>query len=199
MRFLTHILDSLDDIIARVYLALIVCGLALVIGFISDNAGSWILTSAWFALLVVSVVASLSCLFSFRRVGFYVFVPLAINAVSLLLPDVGSRVNQTCLQGQREQVVQRVCQDTTYQSTDYRRLESPDSRLSETSIDVEVHAGKKYIMFYTYVPALMLSSEYAGYLYVQTGGDAREFRALSDQTRARISQIDQNWFSVHYR
>lgn len=199
MRFLANILDRLDDIIARVYLALIVCGLALVVGFISDNAGSWILTSAYYALLVISFVASLSCVFSFRRVGLYVFVPLAINAVSLFLPDVGSRIIQGTRQGEREQIVQKVCQDTSYQSTDFRRLESPDSRISETWIDVEVHAGKKYIMFYAYVPALMLSSEYAGLLYVQRGGDDREFRELSDQTRARISQIDQNWFSIHYQ
>jgi hypothetical protein len=150
-------------------------------------------------LYLASLITSITCLWSFKKIRFYSLIPLAINIGSLFLPIARDKIDFYYYKHEREVIVQEICKDTTYKSTDYKHIETSSANISESSIAVEVHSGTRYVMFYTNRTFLMTSSNYQGYLYVQKGGDPTQFEELSNPKRAIIRQLDANWFDVSYR
>ena len=198
MARIEDILDNLDEIVVRFYLSVILFMGILVYQFLIHMDGSGLFLFLLLPLYIVSFIASITCLWSFRKIRFHAFIPLAINIGSLFLPSAREKVEYYYYRPEREAIVQRICNDTTYESMAYNRINSSDSKISDMSIDVEVHSGNRYVMFYTYQPALALSSSYRGYLYVQKGGNPSVFMGLSDSKRATIQQLDENWYKVSY-
>ena len=194
-----HMLDHLEEIIARFYFSVFLFIGIFVYELMRHVNGTGLIPVLLMPLYLASIVASITCLWSFKKTRFYSLVPLAVNIVSFLLPSARDKVDYYYYKHDREAIVREICKDTTYQSTDYKNIDTPNSNISDTFIQVEVHSRIRYVMFYTNLPLLMTSSNYDGYLYVQNGGNPTQFKELSNTKRAAIRQLDDNWFEISYR
>jgi uncharacterized membrane protein len=180
----------------------------------SPNLADSVLLGALFFIIIVSylivLIASLTCLLKFKKIGWKSFVPLCINAVAILFmffvpigefkknlkfsknKDIYNKIVIEVLNGKKFPV-DGICVDradnTSFCSVNISN-EYPNIT-TENRIIIEKIENKAYILFYDFVG---LKDNYSGFLYVADGGDPKRY----DDAKLKIKFIEKNWYYVSY-
>ncbi len=151
------------------------------------------------ALFFLSVIASITCFASFRKIKLYVLIPLAINAVAFFIPYTRMWVSTDFAKHKiaRDTIVAAVEQGrlTPNVEEDDQLIALDDSypvvSMGGNEIVVEEHDGNKYVLFFTFRGLL---DNYSGFLHVPVGGNPSVFWNLKDAQSSEIVPYGDNWY-----
>ncbi len=165
------------------------------------------LSAAVWLFFIGCLVASLTCLLNFKRIGLKSVAPIGIQAVALLLviyvpfTALWLKADYILNKAQREVVVAKVLNGQLKPNVEHNagliHLSGDYSGLSRGGDDivVENHEGVTYVFFFTFRGIL---DNYSGYLYVPDGGSAEKYSDLSESDVTQIKHIENNWYLVSH-
>ena len=161
--------------------------------------------------LIFVVVAAWSLLHFTRHVKIRrSWIPAIICAITLsvvtLVPftNLWLRINFASNKAERERVVHEVSESTLTPNRVFPNgvgmislpNQTPNISAGGNEIETAKHDGKTYVFFYTYRGIL---NNYAGFLYVPTGGDPSALSDVDEDPRAMSERYDDHWFFVSHR
>lgn len=135
------------------------------------------------------------------------FLPITICAVCLglviffpftqLWLGFNFAINRTA----REQVVRDILEHRLMSNVSYNEAlislpnRAPHLSAGGNEVVTEQHAGKTYVLFFAFRGLL---GNFAGFLYVPTGGDPTMFKGLNEPRRTTVERYDDHWFFVSH-
>lgn len=165
------------------------------------------LSAAVWLFFIGCMIASLTCVLNFKRIGRKSVAPIGIQLVALLLviyvpfTALWLKADYILNKAQREVVVAKVLNGQLKPNVEYNtgsiHLSGDDSGVSRGGDDivVETHDGRTYVFFFTFRGIL---DNYSGYLYVPEGGSAEKYSDLNEADVTQIKHIEHNWYLVSH-
>jgi hypothetical protein len=168
--------------------------------FLPLQGAAWLLLLAGFFWAVIVQARSR---FRGRATSYPLLICAAGTVLALSLPwtTIWLAANERVYRTDRERIVRQVQDGSLRPNVDYNGAlialgsSSPNVSKGGNEIVVQERGGQRYVFFYTYRGVL---DNYAGFLFVPTGGDPRLF-AKAAEPSTLVEQRSANWFFVAHR
>lgn len=180
----------------------------------SPNLADAILLGILFLIIMVLylivLIASLTCLLKFKKIRWKSFVPLSINAITILIiifVPIGEFKQNLKFSKNKEiynKIVTEILNNKKFpvdgicvNRSDNRNICSVNisneypNITTENRITIEKIENKTYILFYNFIG---FKDNYSGFLYVEDGAEAEKY----DDAKLKIKFIEKNWYYISY-
>lgn len=153
---------------------------------------------------MAAAIASLTCVFKYKKIGIISFSPLSILMGAFLVvyfvpfTNLWLKADYSLYKKEREEIVKKVYENKLKPNVNHNSSlinlgrSYPLVSMGGNEIVVEEHAGLKYVFFYTFRGIL---DNYSGFLYVPDGGVPTNYSDLDESSSTQITHLDGNW---HY-
>ena len=180
----------------------------------SPNLADSVLLGFLFLIIIVLylivLIASLTCLLKFKKIGWKSFIPICINAVTILIMvfiTIGEFKQNLKFSKNKEiynKIVTEILNNKKF-PVDGICVDRSDNRnicsvnisneypniTTENKITIEKIENKTYILFYNFIG---FKDNYSGFLYIEDGAEAEKY----DDAKLKIKFIEKNWYYVSY-
>jgi hypothetical protein len=199
-------MEKIQPIFFRFAFAILGSALFALLSFfqwsIVDAITPFLLMPLWIfvgLIFLISVITSISCIWTYKRIKYYSLIPILINIIAFFIPYTNLWVTIDYYQHKkdREVIVAKIYQGELKPNVDYNSslialgTSYPSVSLGGNDIIVEEKEGYKYVFFFTYRGIL---DNYSGFIYVPDGGKPEMYSDLNESNVTQIIHYDGNWY-----